>query len=93
MDYLNVWAYFNLASYHFCYFNYVWANNFIKCALSSLYLLKAALAKDQDIRNTEKDLGKAVGLCSNNLEAELLRLIIHIKQNRWKNAVNQIAIL
>lgn len=93
MDYLNFWAYFNLASYHLGHFNYTSALDNLKCSLSCLYLLKAVLCKDLENKSKEKDLVKAIALCNNNLEAELIRLLMYIRQNRWKSAHNQIEIV
>ena len=89
-DHLNFWAYFNLYSLHFQSFNYRQALNNLKCALSCLYLTKAVLSKDLQSINSEKDLGKALGLCSNNIQAKLVKLILLIHQNRWKIAINEI---
>ncbi len=93
MNNFNYWAYFNMFSLHYQTFDYHKALESIKCCLSCLYLTKSVLSKDLSSKSGEKDISKAIGLCLNNYEAELVRLIMHLKQAKWKKGLNEIEIL
>lgn len=90
LDSLSHWGYFNLASYYYRTNSYAEALENLHCCLSCLYLLKAVLSRDIENRNREIDLGRAIGYCQNNLQARYIRLLMQLKQNRWKMAANEV---
>jgi tetratricopeptide (TPR) repeat protein len=90
LDCLSHWAYFNLASYLFRTSSYAEALRTLHCALSCLYLLKAVLSRDLENRNREIDLGRSITFAPNNLQARFVRLLMQVKQARWKMAANEV---
>jgi tetratricopeptide (TPR) repeat protein len=90
LDSLSHWAYFNLASFLFRTSNFSEALRNLHCCLSCLYLLKAVLSRDLENRNREIDLGRAISYAQNNLRARYVRLLMQVKQGRWKMAANEV---
>ncbi len=48
------------------------------------------LSRDLENRNREIDLGRAITFAPNNLQARYVRLLMQVKQARWKMAANEV---
>lgn len=85
INYLNYIAYFNLFSIELRVGGLEReAFEDLCCSLSILYFLRGK------IRKTEIDVQKSLKYCENNIEAHILKGMMHLENNKLKLAINEI---